>query len=191
MKKIAILASGSGTNAENIVRHFVDNEYAGVKLIVSDRENAGVLGRAKSLNVEGHYISRKNMRESNQLMDMLHDYKIDLIVLAGFLALIPSRLIQAFDKRIINIHPALLPAYGGKGMYGDKVHQAVIENNETESGISIHYVNEKYDEGKIILQAKCPVYKSDDTDSLSNRIHKLEYRYYPQVIEQLIEMALV
>ncbi|MGM0626507.1 MAG: phosphoribosylglycinamide formyltransferase [Bacteroidota bacterium] len=191
MKKIAILASGSGTNAENIVRHFVDNEYAGVKLIVSDRENAGVLGRAKSLNVEGHYISRKNMRESNQLMDMLHDYKIDLIVLAGFLALIPSRLIQAFDKRIINIHPALLPAYGGKGMYGDKVHQAVIENNETESGISIHYVNEKYDEGKIILQAKCPVYKGDDTDSLSNRIHKLEYRYYPQVIEQLIEMALV
>ncbi|MFP4664273.1 MAG: phosphoribosylglycinamide formyltransferase [Bacteroidales bacterium] len=191
MKKIAILASGSGSNAENIVRHFVGNEHAGVKLIVSDRENAGVLSRAKRLNVDGYYISRKSMRESNQLMDMLHDYKIDVIVLAGFLALIPSELIQAFDHRIINIHPALLPAYGGKGMYGVRVHQAVIENNETESGISIHYVNEKYDEGNIILQAKCPVYKSDDTNSLANRIHKLEYRYYPQVIEQLIEMALV
>ncbi|HKK69465.1 MAG TPA: phosphoribosylglycinamide formyltransferase [Bacteroidales bacterium] len=191
MKNIAILASGSGSNAENIAGYFADSERARVRLIVSDRENAGVLKRAKCLNIEGHHVSRKSMRESNQLMILLHDAKIDLIVLAGFLALIPSDLIQAFDKRIINIHPALLPAYGGKGMYGDKVHQAVIENNETESGISIHYVNEKYDEGRLILQARCPVLPGDDVSSLANRIHKLEYRYYPQVIDQLIEMDLV
>ncbi len=191
MKNIAIFASGSGTNAENIARYFADSEDVRVKVIISDRKDAGVFERAKRLKIDAHYISRKTLKSGEKLMPLLKNNKIDLIVLAGFLALIPSDLIQAFDKRIINIHPALLPAYGGKGMYGDKVHQAVIENNETESGISIHYVNEKYDEGRLILQARCPVLPGDDVSSLANRIHKLEYRYYPQVIDQLIEMDLV
>jgi len=191
MKNIAIFASGSGTNAENIARYFADSEDVRVKVIISDRKDAGVFERAKRLKIDAHYISRKTLKSGEKLMPLLKNNKIDLIVLAGFLALIPSDLIQAFDKRIINIHPALLPAFGGKGMYGDMVHQAVIENNETESGISIHYVNEKYDEGRLILQARCPVLPGDDVSSLANRIHKLEYRYYPQVIDQLIEMDLV
>ncbi|MFW5805647.1 MAG: phosphoribosylglycinamide formyltransferase [Bacteroidales bacterium] len=191
MKNIAIFASGSGTNAENIVLHFADNQMAKVVLIVCNKQYAGVLKRAEKLNIDHLFVDKKNLNDCDFLPQLLKKYDIDLVVLAGFLALIPSQLVSAYTNRIINIHPALLPKYGGKGMYGDNVHKAVLQNKDTESGISIHYVNEKYDEGNIILQARCPVYQNDSVETLAERIHKLEYRYYPQCIEQLIEMDLI
>lgn len=186
MIKIAIFASGSGTNAENIVKYFLKNSKIAVSLIVANKKNAGVIARSKRLEIPVMVISKTDLQSPKYLIKSLSDLNIDYIILAGFLALIPEELIQAYPNKIINIHPALLPKYGGKGMYGDKVHEAVIKNKENESGISIHYVNEKYDEGGIIVQAHCPVYSNDTPDSLAHRIHKLEYRYFPQSIEQII-----
>lgn len=183
VSNIAIIASGSGTNAENIVRFFKGYPHINIKLILSNRGDAFVLERAKKHGIPTITFTRDEFNSK----DFLKNFDtIDLIVLAGFLWLVPPYLIKAFPGKIINIHPALLPKYGGKGMYGMKVHQAVIEKKEKESGISIHYVNEKYDEGNIIFQAKCPVEREDTPETLAAKIHQLEYKHFPEVILSLI-----
>ena len=186
MKKIAIFASGSGTNAQNIAEYFNNKPFVEVALILSNRPDAFVLKRAEKLGIPAVVFNREEFYQSDHVLDILKSYQIDFLVLAGFLWLIPDKLLRSYPNRIVNIHPALLPKYGGRGMYGDRVHQAVIENNERASGISIHYVNEKYDEGQIIFQAKCPVEKGDTPDSLAQKVHKLEYEHYPGVIEKLV-----
>lgn len=187
MKNIVLFASGSGTNAENIALFFRNIPGVEVSYIFSNRLNAGVLERAKKLNIRTFVFDRKMFFDSNEVLNRLSEISPDLIVLAGFLWLIPEKMVNAFPNRIVNIHPALLPAYGGKGMYGDRVHQAVIDNGETESGITIHYVNEKYDEGNVIFQGKCPVEQHDTPVTLASKIHELEYEHYPRVIKELLE----
>jgi len=154
--------------------------------LLSNKSNAYALVRAEKYGVPTCVFSRDEFYSTNNIIDLLIKEEIDLVVLAGFLWLVPVNLIRAFPDKMINIHPALLPKYGGKGMYGMYVHQAVIESGDSESGISIHYVNEKYDEGKIIFQAKCEVTKEDTPESLAQKIHQLEYEYFPKVIEELI-----
>ena len=183
--RVAILASGSGTNAENIVNYFKNSSTVEIAMIASNKPGAYVLERAKKLGVPYYHFTNEELKEG-MVANQLILKRIDFIVLAGFLQKIPSGLIQVFPNRIINIHPALLPNYGGKGMYGDKVHQAVIENGDKESGISIHYVNENYDEGAIIFQAKCEVSENDTPNSLAKKIHELEYLHFPKVIEETI-----
>jgi phosphoribosylglycinamide formyltransferase-1 len=185
-KRIAIFASGSGTNAERIMSHFNNHEFFEVTVVLSNKPEAFVLERAAKFNVATRVFDRKTFYESPEILDFLSGLGIDLIVLAGFLWLIPADLIRAFPDRIINIHPALLPEYGGKGMYGRHVHEAVIANGEKESGISIHYVNEVYDDGKIIFQGKCKVKPGDTPESLAERIHGLEYEHFPRVIEEIL-----
>ena len=186
-KRIAIFASGSGTNAERIMSHFADHETGEVSIVLSNKPDAQVLERAAWFNVKTHVFDRETFKNTAEIPELLVSLGIDLIVLAGFLWLIPDGLIRKFPDRIINIHPALLPKYGGKGMYGSYVHESVIANGEVESGISIHYVNEVYDDGKIILQARCPVEPGDTAEILAQRIHKLEYQHYPFVVEKLLE----
>lgn len=186
MRNIAIFASGSGTNAENIIKYFSTSNYAKVGLVLSNKREAFVLKRAESLGIDTCFFDRRELYKEGRVMFLLSKYKIDFIVLAGFLWLIPEDILEMYKARIINIHPALLPKYGGKGMYGDRVHQAVIENNEKESGITIHHVNKFYDAGDIIFQARCDVLPGDKPATLAERIHSLEYKYYPKVIEELI-----
>ena len=186
MNNIAILASGSGTNAANIIGYFSNKKIAKVTLVLSNRREAYVLRRAAERNVKSFFFDRTDLYTSGAVIDMLLESKIDFIVLAGFLWLIPDNILNHYKDRIVNIHPALLPKYGGKGMYGDRVHRAVIDNNEKESGITIHYVNGIYDEGDIIFQAKCRVEPDDTPETLAARIHALEYEHYPRVIEDLI-----
>jgi phosphoribosylglycinamide formyltransferase-1 len=187
MKNIAIFASGSGTNAENLIRFFRTSAYGRVSLVLSNRKEAGVIDRAQSLEVETVIFNREQFYHSEELLRMLVDRDIDFVVLAGFLWLVPDYLLIAFENKMINIHPALLPKYGGKGMYGNHVHAAVIENKENESGMTIHMVNKEYDEGNIVFQARCEV-KSDDTpEILASRIHQLEYEHFPVVVEQLLK----
>lgn len=186
MNRIAIFASGSGTNAENIVNYFKNREIAKVSLILSNKPDACVLKRAGKLGLPTEIFNRQDFYETDKIRNILHEYRIDWLILAGFLWLVPEYLINDYPDKIVNIHPALLPKYGGKGMYGEKVHEAVIENQEKESGITIHFVNNEYDKGNIIFQAKCPVELSDTPDSLAHKVHKLEYEYYPKVIENLI-----
>ena len=185
MIKIAIFASGNGTNAQRIVEYFQDSRTISVSLIITNNANAFVIKRAEQLNIPCHIFSKNDFINSNRVVELLNDYNISLIVLAGFLLLIPENLISNFRGRIINIHPALLPKYGGKGMYGDNVHKAVVQNNETETGITIHYVNEKYDEGEIIFQAKCSVLKTDSADDVAKKIHILEYEHFPKIIKDV------
>ncbi|MFW5753483.1 MAG: phosphoribosylglycinamide formyltransferase, partial [Marinilabiliaceae bacterium] len=187
MKNIVLFASGSGTNAENIALFFRTLPDAEVSCILSNRPDAGVLERARKLNIETKVFDREMFFKSQQVLDFLLDMNPDLIVLAGFLWLVPSHIVEAFPRRIVNIHPALLPKYGGKGMYGERVHQAVIDNGEKETGITIHYVNEEYDDGDIIFQARCPVEPGDTPESLAKKVHELEYKHYPQVIYQLLK----
>lgn len=183
---ISIWASGSGTNAENIILKFKNHSFIKVKMIVTNNPDAGVIQRADKLRKTVHIIPKNVLYEkADRVIELLQEEQIDLIVLAGFLLKVPEKIIQHFPNRIINIHPALLPKYGGKGFYGDKVHRAVLENKEKESGITIHYVNEEYDAGQIILQVKCPVNPDDTIESLAKKIHQLEYEYYPKVIEQI------
>lgn len=184
IQRIAIFASGSGTNAQNIFEYFSENEYVVIDSLWSNNPNAFALERAKKFGIETFVFNKIEFRNTDFVVEELKKREVNLIVLAGFLWLIPSNLIQNF--RIINIHPALLPKYGGKGMYGMKVHQAVVENKDTESGISIHFVNEKYDEGEIIFQAKCPVLPTDSADDVANKVHQLEYKYFPEVIEKVL-----
>jgi phosphoribosylglycinamide formyltransferase 1 len=184
MKNLAILASGSGTNAENIIQYFQGHPDIRVDSIWSNRADAFVLERAARAGIEHGSFSRDAFYQSNEFREKLLSRKIDLVVLAGFLWLVPTNLIQTFP--IINIHPALLPAYGGKGMYGMKVHEAVIANGEKESGITIHLVDEVYDHGAVLRQEKCPVQPGDTPSSLAERIHQLEYQYFPEVIENFL-----
>ena len=187
MKRIAIFASGSGSNAENIATHFQQNEHARITLFLTNNPKAKVLERAKRLQIPAVVFNRHELLEEMHLLRILKDQKIELIVLAGFLLKIPTYLIKAYPNRIINIHPALLPKYGGKGMYGKHVHEAVIKAKENNSGITIHYVNENYDEGTILFQASCKVDKQDDADSLAQKIHQLEYQHFPEVIQSVVE----
>ena len=186
MKKVALFASGSGSNVQNISEYFATNPHVKINLILSNNPNAFVLERAKKLGIQTHVFTRDSFYNTHEIIKVLEKAQTDFIVLAGFLWLIPQYLIQAYPNKIINIHPALLPKYGGKGMYGSKVHEAVINNKEKESGITIHYVNEQYDEGSIIFQARCMVKPDDSPESVAKRIHELEYEYYPKIIEQLI-----
>jgi phosphoribosylglycinamide formyltransferase-1 len=186
-KRIAIFASGSGTNAERIMSHFQNHPVGKVTIVLSNKPDATVLERAARFNVPTRVFNRESFYEKEEISDLLSELDIDLIVLAGFLWLIPGGLIRNFPGRIINIHPALLPKYGGKGMYGKHVHEVVLANEETESGISIHFVNEVYDDGRIIFQAKCEVQPGDTPQSLAARIHKLEHEHYPRVIERLLQ----
>ena len=186
-KKIAIFASGSGSNAENIVKCFENSSLGRVKVIMCNIVDAYVLTRADKLGVPTMVFSRDEFYNSNKIIAKLHDEEIDLIVLAGFLWLVPQNIINLYQDKIINIHPALLPNYGGKGMYGNNVHKAVIADGNKESGITIHYVTEKYDDGNIIFQAKCAVESSDTPETLAQKIHELEHKYFPSVIESLLK----
>ena len=187
MRSIAIFASGSGSNAENINSWFLGSPLGKLALILTDNPNAYVLERAMGMGVEAIVFSALDLK-SGQVLSILQNRSIDMIVLAGFLRLIPADMVMAYRRRIINIHPALLPKFGGKGMYGDNVHKAVLAAGEAESGITIHYVNEHYDEGDIIFQAKCSVSKSDTAQTLAEKIHALEYAHYPRVLEELLSM---
>ncbi len=186
MKRIVIFASGSGSNAENIISFFRDNPKVAVAAVLTNKKSAKVLERCDRLGVPAFYFNKPAFKDSDAVLHFLHGLNTDLIVLAGFLWKMPSNLIDAFPDKIINIHPALLPKYGGKGMYGDKVHQAIKENKEVETGITIHYVNENYDEGAIIFQAKTSVEASDDVDDIAQKVHQLEYEHFPKVIEKLL-----
>jgi phosphoribosylglycinamide formyltransferase 1 len=186
MRNIAIFASGSGTNAENIIKYFSNRKSAKVTLVLTNKREATVIKRAEALGVRTVFFDRDQFYNTGEVTDMLREANIDFIVLAGFLWLVPKQITEIFEKRIVNIHPALLPSYGGKGMYGHVVHKAVIDNNEKKSGITIHYVNDHYDEGDIIFQASCELNADDTPETLASRIHELEYRYFPEVIEDLI-----
>lgn len=185
--RIAIFASGAGSNAKKIIEHFSQSPDIKVALIVCNKPGAGVLNIAAQHHIPILIIEKEPFFRGNGYLEVLNGYSISFIVLAGFLWKIPPTLINAFPGRIINIHPALLPKYGGKGMYGSKVHEAVLDAGEKESGITIHYVDELYDHGKHIFQAKCPVLASDTPETLANRIHELEHRHYPLVIESLVQ----
>ena len=187
MKHIAVFASGSGTNAENLIKYFSTSHKARVNLVFVNNPQAGVIRRAHRLAVPVIVFGRKHLYESDFVLRTLKDNKVGFIVLAGFLWLVPSNIIEAYRGRIVNIHPALLPDFGGKGMYGDRVHRAVLESGRRQSGITIHYVNEHYDQGDIIFQATCPVLPGDTVDTLAQRVHQLEYEHYPRIVEQLIE----
>lgn len=184
--KIAIFASGSGSNAENIAKHFAGRDDIIVATVLSNKPDAFVIQRANKLQIEVRVFNKHEFYESCDILNYLKQIGIDWIVLAGFLWLIPEYMVNAYPDKIINIHPALLPKYGGKGMYGEKVHQTVIDNGERESGITIHIVNREYDKGKIIFQARCSVEPSDTAETLAGKVHQLEYKYFPEVIEKLI-----
>ncbi len=186
MKNIAIFASGSGTNAENIIRYFADNKEIGVSVVLSNNRNVGVHARANRLGVPSFVFTREEFVTGEPVLAKLAEYNIDLIVLAGFMNKIAEPLLNAYPHRIINIHPALLPKHGGKGMYGMHVHEAVVAAGETESGITIHYINEHYDEGAILFQATCPVFPEDTPGTVAANVHALEYAHYPHVIEEVL-----
>lgn len=185
MKRIIILASGSGTNAENIIKHFKDSNLICVTQVLSNNKDAKVLERAKGLNMSCLSFDKKDFIATDLILNLLKE-QADYIILAGFLWKVPEKIIHAFPNKIINIHPALLPKYGGKGMYGMNVHKAVVDNKESESGITIHYVNENYDDGAIIFQAKVAIETSDLPEDVAQKIHKLEYKHFPKVIEDVI-----
>ncbi len=185
-KNIAIFASGSGSNAEKIIQYFKARETAQVVCVFSNKSDAFVLERVQKYNIPTQYFPLKDWKQPEPIIERLREFKVDYIILAGFLLKIPQTLIDLYPNRIINIHPALLPKYGGKGMYGKHVHEAVIEAQETESGITIHYIDENYDEGTTIFQATCKVLPTDTPDSLAEKIHLLEHEHFPKVIEQII-----
>jgi len=186
MKNIIIFASGSGSNAQQIAEYFSISKFAKVIMVYSNRSDAYVLQRAYQMNIPTVVFDRDDFYENDLIYDQLDNIRPDLIVLAGFLWKVPEKIIRAFPKRIVNIHPALLPKYGGKGMYGSHVHRAVIENREKESGITIHFVNENYDEGALIFQAACKVDDYDTVETLAEKVHALEYKYFPKTIEQVL-----
>ena len=184
--RLAVFASGSGSNAQRLAEYFAGSGIAEVSVIYCNNPDAFVLERARLLGIPAVLIKRDSFYNDISVLDDLKSREIDWVILAGFLWLVPDYILKAFPKRIINIHPALLPAYGGKGMYGMKVHQSVIAARESESGITIHYVNEKYDEGDIVFQAKCPIEKDDTPEMLAAKIHELEFEHFPRLIEKLI-----
>ena len=186
VSRIAIFASGNGSNAENIVSYFRKKRTAAVDLIVSNKADAFVLERAAKLAIDSLIINRTDFKSPQLLLELLQSKSIDYIVLAGFLWLIPKELVDAFPQKIINIHPALLPKYGGKGMYGQFVHEAISTARDTKTGITIHYVNFAYDEGDIIFQKSVEIEAGENPDKIAEKVHKLEYTYFPQVIERVI-----
>lgn len=187
MINAAIFASGEGTNAENIIQYFNNDPRIKIKLVITNRDDAGVVARAEKYKKNVQIISKEALNNyTDKIIEFLRAEKIDLVILAGFLLKIPDALVKAFPNKIVNIHPALLPKFGGKGMYGINVHKAVIENKETESGISIHFVNEEYDKGEIILQEKCRVDAMDTPEILADKIRDLEHKFFPKAIEKLL-----
>lgn len=187
MKNIAIFASGNGTNCENIIRHFEKSEYARVSLVVCNNASAKVTERAERLGVPLCIVTRQDLGDSTKLLPKLEEMDISLIVLAGFMLFIPGYLIDAFPHKIINIHPSLLPKFGGKGMFGIHVHEAVKAAGETVSGITIHYVSKEYDKGEIICQEETRLSPSDSPADIATKVHRLEYEHYPAVIEKLLK----
>lgn len=187
MKRIVIFASGSGTNAENIIKYFNHTGGATVVQVLSNKRDAKVLDKSNSHQISSLYFNRIAFYDTNDILNLLLTTKPDLIVLAGFLWKFPEKILVHFPNKVINVHPALLPNYGGKGMYGMNVHRAVIKNKEKESGITIHYVNEAYDEGAIIFQATTNIEKEDTPEDLAKKIHDLEYEHFPKVIERLLQ----
>ena len=185
MKHIAILASGSGTNAENLINYFKNSDEISVVLVLSNKKDAKVLERASRLGIANKSFDKNDFIDTDEVLNLLKK-NADYVILAGFLWKIPAKIIDAFPNKVINIHPALLPKYGGKGMYGMHVHNAVVENKEKQTGITIHYVNENYDEGAIIFQKSFEVLESDSAEDVAQKIHQLEYEYFPKVIEKVI-----
>lgn len=183
---LAIFASGNGTNAQRIIEYFSENQSVRIKLILSNNPDALVLKRAEKFQIPTMVFNREMFYKTGEITEKLLLEEAGCIILAGFLWLIPPSVLNAFPDRIINIHPALLPAFGGKGMYGNRVHEAVIASGEKKTGITIHLVNERYDEGRILFQAECPVLPGDSPDTLAARIHELEYRHFPEVIENFL-----
>ncbi|MRX48807.1 phosphoribosylglycinamide formyltransferase [Pedobacter puniceum] len=186
-KRIAIFASGSGSNAQKIMEYFKKSNDAEVAIVLTNNPDAYVLQRADNFEIPSHVFDRKEFRETDEVVQLLKNLQIDLIVLAGFLWLVPENLLKAFPNKIINIHPSLLPKYGGKGMYGDKVHLAVLENKELESGITIHFVNEHFDEGEVIHQSRFKIEAGDDLEMIKFKGQQLEHQHFPRVIESLIK----
>ncbi|MFB2120077.1 phosphoribosylglycinamide formyltransferase [Parapedobacter sp. 2B3] len=186
-KRIAIFASGSGSNAQKIMEHFKYDGQAEVALILSNNPDAYVLQRADNFEVPTHVFDRHALYQTDEIVNLLAKLQIDLVVLAGFLWLVPQNLLDKYPNKIINIHPALLPAYGGKGMYGDRVHQAVLHAGEEESGITIHFVNEQFDEGEIIYQARFRIEPNDGLEVIKFKGQQLEHLHYPKVIENLLK----
>ncbi|MDR1761050.1 MAG: phosphoribosylglycinamide formyltransferase [Bacteroidales bacterium] len=190
MPRLAIFASGSGSNAENLIHFFANSSNISVSRIFCNNANAGVIERAKKLNIPVYVFSRDDFYNSPRVLNQLIEDKTDVIILAGFLWLIPQNLIAQFPNKIINIHPALLPNYGGKGMYGTRVHEAVIANNETQSGITIHLVDEVYDNGKTLFQATCDISLDDTPETLAQKVHALEYKHFPRVVAEFVSNKL-
>jgi phosphoribosylglycinamide formyltransferase-1 len=188
MKRIVIFASGSGSNAENLIKFFHNRENASVIQVLTNNPHAKVLDRSKNLNVSALSFNRIAFSKSEDVLNVLKATQPDLIVLAGFLWKFPEFILKEFENKVINIHPALLPNYGGKGMYGMHVHKAVVANKETETGITIHYVNENYDEGAIIFQTKCAVLPTDSAEDVAGKIHLLEMEHFPEVVDKLLKM---
>ncbi|MBT8325097.1 MAG: phosphoribosylglycinamide formyltransferase [Winogradskyella sp.] len=187
MKRIVIFASGSGTNAENIIKFFQYRDNATVIQVLTNNPHAKVLDRCKQLKVSALSFNKIALTHTNDVLNLLKANQPDLIVLAGFLWKFPEFILNEFKNKVINIHPALLPKYGGKGMYGMNVHKAIVSNNESETGITIHYVNQNYDEGKIIFQARCSVSKIDTAEDVAAKVHQLEMGHFPNVINELLE----
>lgn len=185
MKKLAIFASGSGTNAQNLITHFNSGSFAKAELIVCNKSGAYVLERAKNMGIKSVLLTKEEL-QSPLILQILQQHDIDFIILAGYLLKIPATLINEYPNKIINIHPALLPKFGGKGMYGHHVHEAVVASGEKESGITIHLVNEIYDNGRILFRALCPVLSSDTPDDVAAKIHELEQAHFPAVVEDYI-----
>jgi len=185
MKRIIIFASGSGTNAENIIKHFNATKTAIVTHVLCNNEHAKVFERCKNLDIKCLHFNKNDFTKTDKVLNLLKK-EADFIILAGFLWKVPSKITEAFADKIINIHPALLPKYGGKGMYGMHVHRAIKENKETETGITIHFVNEKYDDGAIIFQEKTSISPDDSIETIAKKVHELEYKYFPQTIEKVI-----
>ncbi|CAH8287591.1 phosphoribosylglycinamide formyltransferase-1 [Mariniflexile fucanivorans] len=186
MKRIVIFASGSGTNAENLIKFFHNRENASVIQVLTNNPHAKVLDRCKTLGVSALSFNKIALTKTNDVLNILKASKPDLIVLAGFLWKFPEFILDEFPNKVINVHPALLPKFGGKGMYGMYVHEAVVANKEPETGITIHYVNEHYDEGAIIFQAKCNVTSSDSAENVAAKIHELEMEHFPKVVDDLL-----
>jgi len=184
--KVAIFASGNGSNAENIAKYFENNESIIIDSFYTNKVDAYVIERAKNLGIHCLYYKNSDFREGNIVLGELEERGVDFIVLAGFLLKVPENIIQKYPNKILNIHPALLPKFGGKGMYGDRVHQAVKEAGEKESGITIHYVNECFDDGEVVFQAKCEVLINDSADDIAEKVHALEYKYFPEIIEKVV-----
>lgn len=190
INNLAILASGNGSNAENIAQYFANDPDVRVKLILTNSQKAFALQRARKMGIPCAYFSKEFWQDGRVILDLFHSMDITFVVLAGFLAKVPDIILQAYPQKMVNIHPSLLPLHGGKGMYGDRVHEDVLRCGDQESGITIHYTSEVYDAGQIVAQYKCEVKPDDTSETLATRVHALEYEYYPKVIEGLLRGSL-